>query len=435
VKKLTVLLVGVLLITLGLMSGCTENVPHQNIEIDTDGDGYNDTVDAFLDDSTEWLDTDGDGVGDNTDAFPNDANETMDTDGDGIGDHADAFPQDPTESQDSDGDGVGDNSDYYPNDSTQWEPPASDPFIETAMPFIQMLNPDNIELYTYAITQINDFETASREYRIHSLYRDILINYTYVPALLNSDTLQTPLQTIESKEGTCEDLSVLLCSLLMNIGISTYLVFTDDHVYAMAADVDRDTLWDYAENTFNAHVESLFGEPLYQPLAQQNLLLPPAGIVYIGGEANKTFDGLIDYMTIVYTIQSDQPLHLFIVPTQNEYFAFQQGDLANFTFTQQWVNVTNKTDTIQQMFTFGGIVLLNNNTQTATVNLDSLFTFEPSYTTTYNKGKLTVYEINGKDCVVLNPRLGYYGFPGYDAEIIGEKTAINPLTNQYLTVE
>jgi hypothetical protein len=412
VRKLTVVLVGVLLITLGLMSGCTENESNQNSEIDTDGDGYNDPVDAFPDDSTEWLDSDGDGIGDN----------------------ADAFPQDPTESKDTDGDGVGDNADYYPTDPTQWEPPGSDPFLETAMPFIQMINPDNIELYTYAITQINDFETSSKERRIYSLYRDILINYTYLSSPMNSNTLQSPLHTIESKDGNCEDLSILLCSLLMNIGIQSYLVFTDDHVYAMAADVDRDMLWDCAEDTFNAHVEDLFGEPLYQPLAQQNLQLPPAGIVYIGGDANKTFDGLIDYMTIVYTIQSNQPLHLFVVPTQNEYFALQQGDLANFSFNQEWVNVSSKTDTIQQMFTFGGIILLNNNTQTATVNLDFLFTFKPSYTTTYNKGKLTVYEINGKDCVLLDPGLNYYGFPGYDAEINGKKTAIDPLTHTYRIV-
>lgn len=34
---------------------------------DRDGDGYPDTVDAFPDDSTEWLDTDGDGTGNNAD--------------------------------------------------------------------------------------------------------------------------------------------------------------------------------------------------------------------------------------------------------------------------------------------------------------------------------------------------------------------------------
>ena len=37
---------------------------------DSDGDGYGDIIDAFPNDSTEWLDSDGDGVGDNADPYP-----------------------------------------------------------------------------------------------------------------------------------------------------------------------------------------------------------------------------------------------------------------------------------------------------------------------------------------------------------------------------
>ena len=63
-------------------------------ELDEDGDGTDDDIDAFRRDPTEDTDTDLDGVGDNADAFPNDPTESMDTDGDGIGNNADAFPTD-----------------------------------------------------------------------------------------------------------------------------------------------------------------------------------------------------------------------------------------------------------------------------------------------------------------------------------------------------
>ena len=66
---------------------------------DSDGDGYNDTLDQFPFDSNEWNDTDMDGVGDNSDAFPQDSDEQVDTDGDGIGNNADT---------DDDGDGLPD---------------------------------------------------------------------------------------------------------------------------------------------------------------------------------------------------------------------------------------------------------------------------------------------------------------------------------------
>ncbi len=56
-------------------------------------------------------DSDGDGVDDSEDAFPDDPEESSDQDEDGVGDNSDAFPQDPTESADTDEDGVGDNAD------------------------------------------------------------------------------------------------------------------------------------------------------------------------------------------------------------------------------------------------------------------------------------------------------------------------------------
>jgi len=102
---------------------------------DTDGDGYNDDVDDYPNDATQWVDGDGDGYGDNPsgnvpDAFPYDNTQWADQDGDGYGDnpngnYSDMFPTDPTQWSDSDGDGYGDNAngnnaDMWPTDSTQW---------------------------------------------------------------------------------------------------------------------------------------------------------------------------------------------------------------------------------------------------------------------------------------------------------------------------
>jgi len=74
----------------------------ENCVLDSDGDGIEDSQDAFPQDPDESADLDGDGVGDNSDE---------DIDGDNIANKEDSFPTDATESQDSDGDGIGDNSD------------------------------------------------------------------------------------------------------------------------------------------------------------------------------------------------------------------------------------------------------------------------------------------------------------------------------------
>jgi hypothetical protein len=70
--------------------------------IDSDGDGFSDSVDAFPLNPLEWADTDQDGIGNNADT---------DDDNDTVLDVDDAFPNDPAEWTDTDGDGIGNNAD------------------------------------------------------------------------------------------------------------------------------------------------------------------------------------------------------------------------------------------------------------------------------------------------------------------------------------
>ena len=87
---------------------------------DSDGDGVGDNSDAFPNDAGESVDSDGDGVGDVNDLCSNTAVDTtvdangcsdaqLDADGDGYEDTVDDFPLDATQWSDTDGDGYGDN--------------------------------------------------------------------------------------------------------------------------------------------------------------------------------------------------------------------------------------------------------------------------------------------------------------------------------------
>ena len=112
------------------------------LDLDDDNDGYEDSIDEFPLNSTEWADNDGDRVGDNLDLDDdNDNFEDLveiecdsdpmdltviptdldldgvcdaidnDIDGDGYDNDVDAFPEDPSEWADYDGDSIGDNAD------------------------------------------------------------------------------------------------------------------------------------------------------------------------------------------------------------------------------------------------------------------------------------------------------------------------------------
>ena len=73
-----------------------------SVDLDDDGDGAADVIDAAPRDPREWLDSDNDGIGDFADS---------DVDGDGVDNSLDAFPRDHREWLDSDGDRIGNNLD------------------------------------------------------------------------------------------------------------------------------------------------------------------------------------------------------------------------------------------------------------------------------------------------------------------------------------
>ena len=121
--------------TISVMVNTGQAAEIQFFDLDSDGDGISDVLDAFPFDSTQQYDTDEDGYGDNKDglngdAFPNNPEQYQDSDNDGYGDNqfgeqGDMFPDNSEQWADLDGDGYGDNSDGYlgdqfTDDSTQW---------------------------------------------------------------------------------------------------------------------------------------------------------------------------------------------------------------------------------------------------------------------------------------------------------------------------
>ncbi len=88
-KKLQTLIISLLILLIITASGCFKEEYENNEIKDTDGDGYEDNIDNFPNDSNEWKDSDKDGHGDNSDLFPNDPHEWIDSDSDGIGNNND----------------------------------------------------------------------------------------------------------------------------------------------------------------------------------------------------------------------------------------------------------------------------------------------------------------------------------------------------------
>ena len=159
---------------------------------DSDGDGIEDSLDAFPDDPLESVDSDGDGTGnvadrdddndgvtDEGDMFPLDPYEFLDSDRDGIGNNADqdddddgvpdqqdAFPLDKTEIEDIDGDGWGDNGDIWDLFISEYSSSWPDKKASTWIKYLEIYNPtgNEVSLDQYFLGKVNNAPKQKGQY-------------------------------------------------------------------------------------------------------------------------------------------------------------------------------------------------------------------------------------------------------------------------------
>jgi hypothetical protein len=308
-----------------------------------------------------------------------------------------------------------------------------DPVIQRAEPYISKIDMNNITLRTYANSIIRECLPNDKEAQINAIYRYVVENYNYVSDPRNTEFIQSPQETMQIKGGDCEDLSIFLNSLLENIGIKTYLVLTKDHAYSLASDVDTDKLWTYVEQSLIRQVEKDWGENIRQSF-NQTFILEGYNNWYYGGN-DSSFGTSIDYMNINYDVVSDKPLHFYIVPSMEDFNLCNEGKTFTHYPDYERENVLNFKGSASNFDKYGGIILCNNNWEDATITVNLMFYFHPSFYELFKNQTITSYKIDNTNCVVLDATAGVYGYPGYDAELTGEKIAIDPLTREYVYLD
>ncbi|MDH7517697.1 MAG: transglutaminase-like domain-containing protein [Candidatus Thermoplasmatota archaeon] len=306
-----------------------------------------------------------------------------------------------------------------------------DPIIQRAEPYINKIVTNNITLRSYANSIIRDScLSGDKECQINAVYRYVVENYNYISDPTGTELIQTPQETMQIKGGDCEDLAILLSSLLENIGIKTYLVLTENHAYCLASDVDTNALWTYVEQSLTTQVEKDWGGNIRQEF-NQTFALKGYNNWYYGGNGS-SFVSPIDYLNISYDIVSDKPLHFYVVPSREDFDLCPEGKTFNHYPKYERENVLNFKGIASYLDKYGGIILCNNNLGDATITVNIMFYFHPSFYEMFKNQTITSYEIDYKNCVVLDPTAGVYGYPGYDARLTGEKIAMDPISKEYI---
>ncbi len=325
-----------------------------------------------------------------------------------------------------------------------WLAQNSDPALRKSEPYIQAIDTENATLRAMAVSAVGGGPNGDKEYQVNKAYRYVVDQYSYYSDPRSREYIQPPYETIAIRGGDCEDLSILLCSLLENLGIRTYLVLTDNHAYCLASGVDIERLKGYARQSllerladeYNAKNggESMVtdGEKLYRLTEEHESTTVRGGYaMYFGGNGSRLEDP-ISSVDWEYEVESSAPITVYLVPSRSDYEALCENRPFNACSGTEARNVVRLSGSFQGMGTNGGLVLKNDGRISAIVAVKVKKHINYATDDVLTGLKFTTYAINNRTCVVLDPTAGKYGYPGFSpANDTGERLAIDPVTKHY----
>lgn len=288
----------------------------------------------------------------------------------------------------------------------------SDEFSE----YMKAIEVNNPELRLESTTASSECLSGDKECQLISIYEHLLIEYKYFSDARDDEHIQSPFETKQYKGGDCEDLSILLNSLLENVGIETYMVFTEDHAYSLACDIDPEILYNYTVDLF-------YGNELVENSTQE-LNLESGEAWYYGGD--ETFEG--NMLSIFGDIKANSPIIIFAVEEEKEFQAFMNDEEYYVIDGTYFEDIKNKQ--IEYLIPdYGGFVIYNPNYRSVSIDL-TMEAYIGYLGIDPEDIEITTYEVNNKICVPLDPSAGEMSYAGYEADDSDEKVFINTLTGE-----
>lgn len=277
----------------------------------------------------------------------------------------------------------------------------SDSFV---IPYLEAFELNNDLIRRDAALIVRDCSDNDKSCYIREIYYYVINNYNYLPDPKSTvENIQDYFYTKSIKAGECEDLSILMGSLLENIGIKTYFVLTNNHGYILACSEKLDSnlidpeIISYSKRINLEARESIF-IPINEKFTEQN------------------------QMTLNYRITSNRLVSIYAIADESNYEKFMNGTSFNHYNACNSLRTSNREVNCRINDLFGLIIENNFNGKTnAHISLNLL----------QEKSQgINVYDINNQMCIVLDATAGKYGYPGYEANLKGPKVAFDINTRE-----
>ena len=307
--------------------------------------------------------------------------------------------------------------------------------VRKAKPYIEKIVVDDAELRQLASDIVQDYD--ENEGKVNAIYRYVVKNFTYIADPEDMEFVRSPFETLDLKGGDCEDLAILACSLLENIGIRTYLVLTENHAYALVSGINPDNLRDHINRSLQ---EQFIEDHNMVSTIGEEFQLKKGYVCYYGGdgrvfpiEAASFGDSVvkIESLEIDYSVSTSELVNIYILPSEDEFDNLvQRRSFEHYPDCQK--EEVYQVQATCEISRYGGIAIQNPTSRNAMVNLRVTF----SYKVYFEGLKVTYYTLKGEQAIVLELTAGEYGYPGYSpiAET-DEKFAIDPITEEYFYIE
>ena len=293
-------------------------------------------------------------------------------------------------------------------------------------PFLAKVCVPNRYLRLKAGKIVKDCPSDDRECMVNAIYRYIVDNYRYRPDPRPDNFIQSPFTTMRMGGGDCEDLSILLVSLLENIGIRTYLVLIPGHMFALACDLDLERLTAYARFSFAEMKAKETARSLGDTVIVKDnriYVVHKRRMKFLVRGGSKVIPTLnvgdlpksSSYMDVIYSVKSNFPINVFVIPGDREnLYKFLSSDCFSI-----WTNcydygvseIDNKV--CPKVLPSSVIAIANPNLSDAIVEVSLEIWY--SYAPPELSSPLNVRYLNvaGSVGVVLDPTTGKLSYPGY----------------------
>ncbi|MBC8435118.1 hypothetical protein H8D91_01305 [archaeon] len=307
--------------------------------------------------------------------------------------------------------------------------------ILRAEPYVNEIVFNNSDLRELALNYTFECEESDISCKVNNIYRNVVDREDYISDIEGQEVIKSPFETLSQGGGDCEDLAILASSLLENLGIHTYLVLTQNHAYALACGVDMQKTKEYGqeslkeiyaaqiENETHLDVSIIDGQIFVTSTTEELINLNSGEVFFISGGRNT------GYMNLVYDLSSQNNFDFFIVLSKSEFDKFLKG---SFNFVKDCDLAKGYCNNLPIS---SGIIIANKNS--FPIEIDSKIDFQYHYDSSrfFINQSRSFYQIKNATCVVLETTAGPYGFVGLASDdLVGEKLAFDPHTNEYFSL-